>query len=60
MKHLLISLYLLLAAHLSYAGEIVVNPGKSLHEALRQAREWRRTNDPRCEGGITIRIEGQH
>ncbi|MBO7116716.1 MAG: right-handed parallel beta-helix repeat-containing protein [Prevotella sp.] len=60
MKHLLISLYLLLAAHLSYAGEIVVNPGESLHEALRQAREWRRTNDPRCEGGITIRMEGRH
>ena len=60
MKHLLITLYLLLAAHLSYAGEIVVSPGESLHEALRKAREWRRTNDPRCEGGITIRIEGQH
>ena len=57
MKHLLISIFLLLAAHLSYAGEIVVNPDESLHEALRKAREWRRTNDPRCEGGITITLQ---
>ncbi|MBR1879230.1 MAG: right-handed parallel beta-helix repeat-containing protein [Prevotella sp.] len=57
MKHLLISIFLLLAAHLSYAGEIVVNPNESLHEALRKAREWRRTNDPRCQDGITIIIE---
>ena len=57
MKHLLISIFLLLAAHLSYAGEIVVNPNESLHEALRKAREWRRTNDPRCEGGITITLQ---
>lgn len=57
MKHLLISIFLLLAAHLSYAGEIVVNPDESLHEALRKAREWRRTNDPRCEDGITITLQ---
>ena len=57
MKHLLISIFLLLAAHLSYAGEIVVNPDESLHEALRKAREWRRTNDPRSEGGITITLQ---
>ena len=57
MKQLLISIFLLLAAHLSYAGEIVVNPDESLHEALRKAREWRRTNDPRSEGGITITLQ---
>ena len=57
MKQLLIFLFLLFSAHLSYAGEIVVNPGESLHEALRKAREWRRTNDPRCEGGITITLQ---
>lgn len=43
-----------LAVHASQAGEIVVSPGESLHDALRQAREWRRTNSPQCEGGITI------
>ncbi len=49
---------LLLCISLStQAGEIVVNQGGSIHEALRQAREWRRTNDPRCQGGITIIIE---
>ncbi len=57
MKHLLISIFLLLATHLSYAGEIVVNPGENIHEALRKAREWRHTNDPRCEGGITITLQ---
>ncbi len=57
MKQLLIFLFLLFSAHLSYAGEIVVNPGESLHEALRKAREWRRTNDPRSEGGITITLQ---
>ena len=40
-----------------FCGEIIVGPDKNLHEALRQAREWRRTNDPRCQGGITIIIE---
>ena len=35
-------------------GIIVVNPGESIQDAVRQAREWRRTNDPRCEGGIKI------
>lgn len=38
------------------ADEITVSAGGSIHEALRQAREWRRTGDSRCEGGITIRI----
>jgi len=41
----------------TYAGELIVSEGESLHHALRQAREWRRTNDPRCEGGITILIK---
>ena len=57
MKQLLIFLFLLFPAHLSYAGEIVVNLGESLHEALRKAREWRRTNDLRSEGGITITLQ---
>ncbi len=39
------------------ASDIVVHPGESIHQALRQAREWRRTNDTRCQGGITIRLE---
>ena len=44
-------------AYTANAGEIIVKPGESIHEALRQAREWRRTNDSRCEGGITINIK---
>ena len=39
------------------AGEIIVHGGESIHDALRQAREWRRTGDPRCEGGITITVD---
>lgn len=39
------------------AGEIVVNRDGNIHEALRQAREWRRTNDARCQGGITITVK---
>ncbi len=42
------------------AGDIMVAPGDNLHDALRQAREWRRTGDPRCNGGITITISGRH
>ena len=57
MKRLLICIHLLLATCFSSAGEIVVSPDKSIHEALRQAREWRRTNDPRSERGITIRLK---
>ena len=56
MKQILTVLFLLVSG-LAFSGEIVVREGESLHEALRQAREWRRTNDPRCEGGITIRIK---
>ena len=56
MKQILTILFLLMSG-LAFSGEIIVSEGESLHEALRQAREWRRTNDPRCEGGITIRIK---
>ena len=57
MKHLLAFAVALLATSLSQAADIVVEPGGNIHQALRQAREWRRTNDPRCQGGITIIIE---
>ncbi|MBQ1827816.1 MAG: hypothetical protein II115_01310, partial [Prevotella sp.] len=56
MKQIL-TLLLLSIALTSHAGEIVVNEGESIHDALRQAREWRRTNDPRCKGGITITLK---
>ena len=60
MKEIL-TVCLLLAAAGVFAGEITVKDGESLHNALRQAREWRRTNDPRCQGGITIIVEpGRH
>ena len=55
MKRILTFLCIVIVSY-AYAGEIIVHEGESLHEALRQAREWRRTNDKRCEGGITIRI----
>ena len=56
MRQLLTTLLLLVVGH-AMAGEITVREGESIHDALRQAREWRRTNDPRCQGGITIIIE---
>ena len=56
MKYLLTFFLLFLHAY-SFAGEIIVHPGESIHDALRTAREWRRTNDPRCKGGITITLE---
>ena len=56
MKQILTILFLMMSG-LAFSGEIIVSEGESLHEALRQAREWRRTNDPRCEGGITIVLE---
>lgn len=60
MKQILTILFLLVSG-LAFSGEIIVSEGESLHEALRQAREWRRTHDPRCEGGITITIkEGRY
>lgn len=33
-------------------------PLRSVQQALRMAREWRRLNDPRTEGGITIWLHG--
>ncbi|MCH5307700.1 MAG: right-handed parallel beta-helix repeat-containing protein [Prevotella sp.] len=56
MRRTLIVLLLFMATYI-HAGEIVVQKDGSLHQALRQAREWRRTQDPRCQGGITIRLE---
>ena len=56
MKRIL-TILLLFATLYVNAGEIVVREGESIHDALRQAREWRRTNDARCQGGITIIIE---
>ena len=55
----------------AYAGDIYVSPMgndtangttqaplQSIQQALRMAREWRRLNDPRTEGGITIWLHG--
>lgn len=56
MKQLL-TIFLLSIVIYATAGEIIVHEGESIHDALRQAREWRRTNDPRCQGGISIIIE---
>ena len=56
MKQILTILFLMMSG-LAFSGEIIVSEGESLHDALRQAREWRRTNDLRCEGGITIVLE---
>ena len=55
-RHLLTILILFITCY-AFGGEIIVNEGESLHNALRQAREWRRTHDPRCEGGITITLQ---
>ena len=55
-RHLLTILSLLITSN-TFGGEIIVNEGESLHDALRKAREWRRTNDPRCQGGITITLQ---
>lgn len=61
MNRLVLFLPTLLLAVSTWAGDIVVRPGESLHDALRQAREWRRTNDARCAGGINIVLQGgQH
>lgn len=58
-RHLL-TIILLLITDYAFCGSITVTEGQSLHEALRQAREWRRTNDARCQGGITILIKAGH
>ena len=57
MKRHLLTILILFTTCYALGGEIIVNEGESLHNALRQAREWRRTNDPRCEGGITITVK---
>lgn len=56
MKRIL-TLSLLFMALCAHAGNITVREGESIHEALRQAREWRRTGDARCQGGITITLQ---
>ncbi len=56
MEQILTILFLLVSCQ-AFSGDIIVREGESLHDALRQAREWRRSNDPRCQGGITIIIE---
>ena len=56
MKQIL-TIFLLFAYLHSNAGEIIVNEQGNIHEALRKAREWRRTNDPRCKDGITITLQ---
>lgn len=73
MKKLLVTTICLLGAHLLSAGEIWISPQgndfndgtrpspkATLTSALRQAREWRRTDDERGRGGITICMEGGH
>ena len=57
MNRYYIMLLLLVSSFSVKAGEIVVREGESIYDALRQAREWRRTNDARCEGGITIKLQ---
>ena len=53
----LLTIILLTIAGYTWGGEIIVREGESIHAALRQAREWRRTHDPRCQGGITITLQ---
>lgn len=53
----LLTLSLLFIALCTQAGDITVCQGESIHDALRQAREWRRTGDARCQGGITITLQ---
>ena len=57
MKRQLLTIFILFISCYALGGEIIVNKGESLHHALRQAREWRRTNDPRCQGGIIITLQ---
>ena len=53
----IISFFLCFFCSYAYSGEIIVHQGESIHDALQQAREWRRTNDARCQGGITITLQ---
>ena len=57
MNKLLSLMLMLLTSTIASAADIVVEPGGSLHEALRQAREWRRTGDTRSIGGINIIVK---
>ena len=57
MTRYLLTIFLLLITGYTFGGDIVVHEGESIHDALRLAREWRRTNDPRCQGGITITLQ---
>lgn len=71
MKKLFVTAICILCNHWLLAGEIWISPKGSdfndgtrqspkatLTSALRQAREWRRTEDNRIQGGITIHMEG--
>lgn len=71
MKKLFVTAICILCSHWLLAGEIWISPKGSdfndgtrqfpkatLASALRQAREWRRTEDNRIQGGITIYMEG--
>ena len=71
MKKLFVTAVCILCSHWLLAGEIWISPKSSdfndgtrqspkatLTSALRQAREWRRTEDNRIQGGITIYMEG--
>ena len=71
MKKIFVTAICILCNHWLLAGEIWISPKGSdfndgtrqspkatLTSALRQAREWRRTEDNRIQGGITIYMEG--
>ena len=71
MKKFFVTARGILCSHWLLAGEIWISPKGSdfndgtcqspkatLTSALRQAREWRRTEDNRIQGGITIYMEG--
>lgn len=71
MKKLFVTAICILCSHWLLAGEIWISPKGSdfndgtcqspkatLTSALRQAREWRRTEDNGIQGGITIYMEG--
>ena len=71
MKKLFLTAICILCSHWLLAGEIWISPKGSdfndgtrqspkatLTSALRQAREWCRTEDNRIQGGITIYMEG--
>ena len=71
MKKLFLTAICILCSHWLLADEIWISPKgndfndgtrqspkATLTSALRQAREWRRTEDNRIQGGITIYMEG--